>query len=475
MRSIYYVLLPLSLLVAWCSSRRASSRRSAAPVTATTLEGAKQVAGPRPGRLAGGDQAARHQRRRLLQRQLRDPFENPNGVHQLRRDARRSSLIPAALHLHLGRMVGRQRQGWAIYAAMCAVWVALIAVVYAAEQHGTPASMPPASPTTAMPARPAATSRARSSASASPAPRFGRRPRRSTSNGSVNGSMESFTGLGQLIPMSGMATGEVIFGGVGSGLYRMLLLRHPGRVPRRADGRAERPSTSARRSRRARSSSSLARRARSRPDGALDGRRWRSPHHGAASLFAKRRPQGFSETLYAYLSQANNNGSAFAGYTGFVQPHAPGNVGRYGITFADLLGGVAMLSSRFVADHRRPGDRRLTGRQEGRPRRARARCAPTTRLSSVLLLGVIILVGALTFFPALLLGPVVRGPDRRGCSEVRPRLILNRSDPRRHRPHRRCSASPTRSSSPASPRSHSRPTRTAAEVERRREGRRLDA
>ena len=59
-------------------------------------------------------------------------------------------------------------------------------------------------------------------------------------------------------------------------------------------------------------------------------------------------PQGFSETLYAYLSQANNNGSAFAGYTGFVQPHAPGNVGAYGITFADLLGGLTMLTARFI-------------------------------------------------------------------------------------------------------------------------------
>ena len=50
-------------------------------------------------------------------------------------------------------------------------------------------------------------------------------------------------------------------------------------------------------------------------------------------------PQGFSETLYAYTSQGNNNGSAFAGYTGFMQPNAPGNVGAYGITFADLVGG----------------------------------------------------------------------------------------------------------------------------------------
>ena len=57
---------------------------------------------------------------------------------------------------------------------------------------------------------------------------------------------------------------------------------------------------------------------------------------------------GFSETLYAYLSQANNNGSAWAGYTGFIQPHAPGNVGAYGISFADLLGGAVMVGARFL-------------------------------------------------------------------------------------------------------------------------------
>ena len=69
--------------------------------------------------------------------------------------------------------------------------------------------------------------------------------------------------------------------------------------------------------------------------------------YGAPSIYNPG-PQGFSETLYAYISQANNNGSAFAGYTGFVQPNAPGNVGAFGITFADLLGGVAMLFGRFV-------------------------------------------------------------------------------------------------------------------------------
>ena len=68
--------------------------------------------------------------------------------------------------------------------------------------------------------------------------------------------------------------------------------------------------------------------------------------YGKPSIFASG-PQGFSETLYAYLSQANNNGSAFAGYTGYYQPN-PGNLGAHGITFADLLGGLSMVFARFA-------------------------------------------------------------------------------------------------------------------------------
>ena len=68
--------------------------------------------------------------------------------------------------------------------------------------------------------------------------------------------------------------------------------------------------------------------------------------YGKPSIYASG-PQGFSESLYAYLSQANNNGSAFAGYTGYFQPN-PGNLGAHGITFADLLGGLTMLTARFV-------------------------------------------------------------------------------------------------------------------------------
>ncbi|HEY2635852.1 MAG TPA: potassium-transporting ATPase subunit KdpA, partial [Solirubrobacteraceae bacterium] len=128
--------------------------------------------------------------------------------------------------------------------------------------------------------------------------------------------------------------------------------------------------------------------------------------YGKPSVFAEG-PQGFSESLYAYMSQANNNGSAFAGYTGYYQP-TPGNVGAHGITFADLLGGGVMVFARFA-----PILFVLAVAGSLACKRVAPAGVGTMRTDSptfvVLLLGVVVLVGALTFFPALLLGPVVQG------------------------------------------------------------------
>jgi K+-transporting ATPase ATPase A chain len=123
-------------------------------------------------------------------------------------------------------------------------------------------------------------------------------------------------------------------------------------------------------------------------------------------------PQGFSETLYAYGSQANNNGSAFAGYTGFVQPHPPGNSGSHGYTFATLLGGIAMLVGRFV-----PLLSALAVAGSLAPKRIAPPGSGTLHTDNptfvALLIFVIVVVAALTFFPALLLGPIGQGLTER--------------------------------------------------------------
>jgi len=226
------------------------------------------------------------------------------------------------------------------------------------------------------------------------------------SNGSVNSGHEAYTGIGGLVPLANMATGEVIFGGVGSGLYGMLLFvlltvfiagLMVGRTPEYLGKKVE-----------AREMKLVVIGTIFVPIAvlALTGFAIASKY-GAPSIF-NTGPHGFSETLYAYTSQTNNNGSAFAGYTGFVQPNAPGNAGAFGITFADLMGGLAMLMGRFVP---------LLAALAVGGAMAKKRIAPagpgTFRTDSpvfvVLLIGVVVLVAALTFLPAYALGPLTEG------------------------------------------------------------------
>jgi K+-transporting ATPase ATPase A chain len=226
------------------------------------------------------------------------------------------------------------------------------------------------------------------------------------SNGSVNSAHESFTGIGGLVPIVNMATGEVIFGGVGSGLYGMLLFAiltvfiaglMVGRTPEYLGKKIE-----------AREMKLVVIGTIFVPIMVLVCTALAiATKYGAPSIY-NGGPHGFSETLYAYTSQGNNNGSAFAGFTGFVQPNAPGNVGAFGITFADLLGGLAMLFGRFI-----PLLAALAVAGSLAGKRVTPAGPGTFRTDSptfvVLLIGVVILVAALTFLPALALGPIVEG------------------------------------------------------------------
>jgi len=333
------------------------------------------------------------------------PFENANGFTNFV-ELLFILLIPAALTYTFGRMIGNRRQGWALYAAMALMLVVTIGVTYAAEQHGSPAQN----------AAQVASARGDGTTGGNlegKEQRFGiassaewAAVTTAASNGSVNSAHEAYTGIGGAVPLVNMMTGEVIFGGVGSGLYGMLLMvilavfiaglmvgRTPEYLGKKIEAREVKltligtlfvPLTVLIFTAIALSSS------------------W-----GTQSIFDSG-PQGFSETLYAYTSQGNNNGSAFAGYTGFLQPNAPGNAGATGITFADLAGGFLMLINRFVP---------LLAAIAVAGSLATKRVAPfgrgTFRTDTptfvVLLIGVIVIVAALTFFPALLLGPIVQG------------------------------------------------------------------
>ena len=142
------------------------------------------------------------------------PFENPTWISNFV-EMLAILLVPAGLTATYGRMVGNRRQGWAIYAAMIVVFLVAVGVAYAAETHATPAMRRPAST--------ASTWRARSSASGSPRRALWVAVTTAASCGAVNGAHGVAHRIGGAIPMADMQVGEVVFGGVGSGLYGMLL------------------------------------------------------------------------------------------------------------------------------------------------------------------------------------------------------------------------------------------------------------
>ncbi|HWX96849.1 MAG TPA: potassium-transporting ATPase subunit KdpA [Solirubrobacteraceae bacterium] len=334
------------------------------------------------------------------------PFENPTAFTNFF-EMLAVLIIPAALVFAYGRMTGNRRQGYAIYATMMVMFLGAAAVAYIAEAHGSPAQH-------------AAGLHTHVFAGSSGGNLEGKEQRFGiagsalfdvvttvTSCGAVNSAIESFTGIGGAVPFANLSASEVIFGGVGTGLYSILLYvllavfiggLMVGRTPEWLGKKLE-----------AREIKLAGLGILITPLAALFCTALATASHAGRESISKAAtgPQGFSESFYAYLSQANNNGSAFAGYTGFIQPNA-GSVGSHGVTFADLLGGFDMLFARYapilfaLAVAGALAGKRVTPAGLGTMRTDNATFV-------VLLIGVIVLVGALTFFPALLLGPIVQG------------------------------------------------------------------
>jgi potassium-transporting ATPase potassium-binding subunit len=396
-RTLLYILLPLSIVVGLLVASQGVVQSLGAGGPFETLTGgsqslslgpaASQVAIKQLGTNGGG----------FFNVNSAHPFENPtwfsNFVEMLS-----ILLIPAALTATYGRMVGSRRQGWAIFAAMFAVWLACVVVVAVAESDPTPAMQAAGIDGANLEGK---------------EQRFGVASTAiwavsttAASNGSVNGAMESLSGIGSAIPMALMQTGEMIFGGVGSGLYGMLLFAilavflsglMVGRTPEFLGKKIE-----------AREIKLTVIATIGVPLLVLAGTALAMSKWGQASISSDPpTPQGFSETLYAYSSQGNNNGSAFAGYTGFVQPNGT-NDGAFGISYADVVGGLTMIGARFLP---LLAVLAVAGSLVGK--RVAPAGAGTFRTDSatfvVVLVAVVLIVALLTFIPALLLGPVVQG------------------------------------------------------------------
>jgi K+-transporting ATPase ATPase A chain len=318
------------------------------------------------------------------------PFENPtpwsNFLQLLA-----ILLVPAALCYTFGMMVGDTRQGWALLAAMTIILLCFIPLGLWAEQSGNPAF-------TALGVDQASSAGQSGGNMEGKEIRFGiansvlwSAATTAASNGSVNSMHDSYTPLGGLVPLFLIQFGEVVFGGVGSGLYGMIVFAiiavfvaglMVGRTPEYLGKKIEPYEM--------KMASLLI---LIMPMIVLGLTALAVSTNAGTSSVLNPGAHGFSEILYAYTSMGNNNGSAFGG----LSVNTP---------FYNLTGGIAMLISRFwlaIATLALAG---ALARKKLVP--AGPGTLPThTPLFIVLLIGVVVLVGALTFVPALALGPII--------------------------------------------------------------------
>jgi potassium-transporting ATPase potassium-binding subunit len=381
-RCTLYVLMPICVVYTLFLVWQGIPQTLGAYVDATTLEGAKQTiaVGPVASQVAikmlgtnGGG---------FFNANAAHPFENPTALSNF---VQMISIfaLGAALTNVFGRMVDNQRQGWAILAVMGVLFISGVAVTYWAEANGTTALQALGLTGGNMEGKEVRFGIVASSLFAVITT--------AASCGAVNAMHDSFTALGGMIPLINMQLGEIIVGGVGAGLYGMLLFvvlaifvaglmvgRTPEYVGKKIEAREVKMAMLA---------------ILVLPLMYLGWTAIAVVYPTAVASMANAGPHGFTEVLYAYTSQTGNNGSAFAGLTG-------------NIPFYNITGGVAMFVGRFfmiVPAMAMAGS--LAGKKSIPPS---AGTLPTTGgLFVGLVVGVILIIGGLTFFPALALGPIV--------------------------------------------------------------------
>jgi len=382
-RGTLYVLLPFAVILALVFVAMGMPQNFSGPIKATTLEGASQVIAQGPvasqvaikmlGSNGGG----------FFNVNASHPFENPTAWSNLLQ-LWTILAIGAALTATFGRMVGAKAQGRALLAAMVIMLVVGLGVAYWAESAGNPGFV--------------------AAGLDSPANWEGKETRfgiansaiwgvftTAASNGSVNSMHDSFTPFGGLVPLFNMEIGEVIIGGVGAGLYGILLYaiiavfvaglmvgRTPEYLGKKIGGTEVKLTMLA---------------VLASPLAILFFTALACVWPGALAGLANAGPHGFSELLYAYSSAGGNNGSAFAGLTANVP-------------FFNTTLGLTMLFGRFALIVPMMA---VIGRLAMAPKVPdSAGTFPTTGALWIgLLIGVIVIVGGLTFFPALALGPIV--------------------------------------------------------------------
>ncbi|MBS0184238.1 MAG: potassium-transporting ATPase subunit KdpA [Nitrospira sp.] len=318
------------------------------------------------------------------------PFENATPLSNFL-ECLALLLIPASFCYTFGMMVGDTRQGWALLAAMTILLLPFVTIGVSAEQSGNPLLAHAGANQQAQADQPGGNMEGKETRFGITGSALWSAATTAASNGSVNSMHDSYTPLGGLVPLFLMQFGEVVFGGVGSGLYGMIVFAiiavfiaglMVGRTPEYLGKKIEPYEM--------KMASLLI---LIMPIVVLGLTAIASVTTAGTASILNPGPHGLSEILYAYTSQGNNNGSAFAG----LNVNTP---------FYNLTGGIAMLISRFwpaiplLALAGSLARKKLVPIGSG--------TLPThTPLFVVLLIGVVVMVGALTFLPALALGPIV--------------------------------------------------------------------
>ena len=411
-RAIVYLLLPISLILALFFCSQGVIQNFDHYTVVKTVEGGKQV-------IAQGPVASQEAIKMLgtngggfFNANSAHPFENPNPLTNFVQILS-IFLIPAGLTYMFGVMVKDRRQGWTIFAACSVMFLVGVFVCYAAEQNGNPVLAKLGVETHATATQAGGNMEGKESRFGIAASALFATVTTDASCGAVNSMHDSFTPLGGLVPLFNIQTGEVIFGGVGAGLYGILLYAilavfiaglMVGRTPEYVGKKIEQKEVKmAMLALIATAFSILVLAAISSvihfPEPTKDTKgqavahSYWNPPGAATSNFNNSGAHGFSEDLYAYTSATGNNGSAFAGLNA--------NTPWYNFTL-----GLAMLMGRFLF---------LIPLLAAAGNLAMKRKVPETAgtlpthgpLFVGLLVGTVVLVGALTFFPALALGPIV--------------------------------------------------------------------
>lgn len=383
-RAVLYVLLPLSVIAALVLVWQGVPQNLAAYTEATTLEGAKQL-------IAQGPVASQEAIKMLgtngggfFNANSAHPFENPTPLTNLLQMVL-IFVIGAGLTNVFGRMVGDERQGWAIAAAMGVLFLAGVLATWSAEATANPALV-------ALGVDPAAGNMEGKEV------RFGivgsalfAVITTAASCGAVNAMHDSFTPLGGMIPLVNIMLGEIIVGGVGAGLYGMLLFvivamfvaglmvgRTPEYLGKKLESREVKMTMLA---------------ILILPFSILGFTAWAVVVPAGTDALANAGPHGFSEMLYAFTSATGNNGSAFAGLSA-NQPFL-----NTTLAFAMLIGRFGVIVPMLAVAGSLAAKRKAP---------VSAGMLPTHGPLFVgLLVGVILITGGLTFLPSLALGPVV--------------------------------------------------------------------